>query len=99
VPVDSADAAAEYALLRREVSSHSPLLARVPHCLVLSKADLLAPGEAPPAVEAPDAWGTFVVSAVSRRGLAELTQALWARTREVVAAEREGEPEEEWWVP
>jgi GTP-binding protein len=99
VPVDSADAAAEYALLRREVSNHSPLLARVPHCLVLTKADLLAPGESAPAVDAPDAWGSFVVSAVSRRGLAELSEALWSRTREVVAAESDVEREEEWWVP
>jgi GTP-binding protein len=100
VPVDSVDAAAEYALLRREVSSHSPLLARVPHCLVLTKADLLAPDEPPPTVEAPEAWGTFVISAVSRRGLAELSEALWARTREVVETEREEEnEEEEWWVP
>lgn len=99
VPVDSADAAAEYALLRREVSSYSPLLARVPHCLVLTKADLLGPGDEPPDVEPLDAWGTFVVSAVSRRGLAELIEALWARTREVVSAEREAEQEEEWWVP
>jgi GTP-binding protein len=99
VPVDSADPAAEYALLRREVSSHSALLARVPHCLVLTKADLLAPDQAPPAVEAPDAWGRFVVSAVSRRGLAELIEALWSRTREAVEAERTEEAEEEWWVP
>jgi hypothetical protein len=66
---------------------------------VLTKADLLGPGDEPPAVEAADAWGTFVVSAVSRRGLGELIEALWARTREVVSAERETEQEEEWWVP
>jgi GTP-binding protein len=99
VPVDAADPAAEYALLRREVSSHSPALARVPHCLVLTKADLLAPSEPPPRVAAPDAWGVFVVSAVSGRGLDELMDALWGKTREVVEAEQPREPEEEWWVP
>jgi GTP-binding protein len=99
VPVHSPDASAEYALLRGEVSSHSPALALVPHCLVLTKADLLLPDEAPPEVRAPDAWGVFVVSAVSRRGLDELMEALWAKTREAVEAEEEPEPEEEWWVP
>jgi len=97
VPVDSEDAAAEYALLRSEVASHSLHLARTPHCLVLTKADLLGPDDEPPRIEAPDAWGTFLVSAVSRRGLAELTEALWGRTREVIKAARD--PEEEWWTP
>jgi len=97
VPVDSEDAAAEYALLRSEVASHSPHLARTPHCLVLTKADLLGPEDEVPRIDAPDAWGTFLISAVSRRGLTELTEALWGRTREVIKAARE--PEEEWWTP
>ena len=99
VPVDAEDPAAEYALLRREVSSHSPALALVPHCLVLTKVDLLPSPEDAPAVEAPDAWGVFVVSAVSGRGLEELMEALWRKTREMVDAERQPEAEEEWWVP
>jgi GTP-binding protein len=100
VPVDSEDPAAEYALLRREVSSHSPALATVPHCLVLTKADLLAPGDEPPALDAPDAWGVFLISSVSRRGLEPLMEALWSKTREIVEAERRArEPQEEWWVP
>jgi GTP-binding protein len=99
VPVDAPDPAAEYALLRHEVSSHSPVLARVPHCLVLTKADLLGPGVEPPTVDAPDAWDTFLISAVSRRGLDALSEALWARTREAVREEGEPETEEEWWVP
>ena len=98
VPVDSADPQAEYDLLRGELQSHSESLARVPHCLVLTKADLLAPGDAAPAVRTPGAWGTFVISAVTRRGLGELLEALWARTREEVAADRV-EGEEEWWTP
>ena len=96
VPVDSADAQAEYDLLRRELASHSPALAAIPHCLVLSKADLLGPGDAPPTIEAPQAWGTFTVSAVARIGLPELLEALWTRTREVI---REEAGEEEWWTP
>ncbi len=99
VPVDSEDPAAEYALLRREVSSHSPGLATVPHCVVLTKADLLAPGDPSPAVDAPDAWGVFLISSVSRRGLEALIEALWGKTRETVEAEQRPEPQEEWWVP
>jgi GTP-binding protein len=98
VPVDSADPQAEYDLLRSELQSHSESLARVAHCLVLTKADLLAPGEGAPAVRTAGAWGTFVISAVSRRGLGELLEALWARTREEVSADRV-EGEEEWWTP
>ena len=96
VPMDSPDPQAEYDLLRRELASHSDALARIPHCLVLTKADLLGPDDAPPAVVAPDAWATFAVSAVARQGLTPLLEALWTRTREVI---REESPEEEWWTP
>ncbi|HEX7091635.1 MAG TPA: GTPase ObgE [Longimicrobiales bacterium] len=91
IPVDSEDAQAEYSMLRQELDAYSPELASRPHCVVLTKADLLAPGEKAPRVEAPDAWGTFTISAVARRGLAELLEALWARVQEAVeeAAERE----------
>ena len=100
VPLDSPDPQAEYGLLRRELHSYSAALAERPHCVVLTKADLLSPDDAPPEVDAPDAWGTFTVSSVSRRGLPELLEALWARTREEVAAERRREAdEEEWWTP
>jgi len=98
VPVDSPDAQAEYDRLRAELESHSISLARIPHCLMLTKADLLGPGRGaePPAVEAPDAWGVFAVSAVARKGLQPLIEALWARTREAIREEQE---EEEWWTP
>jgi GTP-binding protein len=96
VPVDSPNPQGEYDLLRRELASHARALALIPHCLVLTKADLLGPGEAPPAIAAPEAWGTFTVSAVARQGLQPLLEALWARTREVIREEQE---EEEWWTP
>jgi len=98
VPVDAPDPQAEYDLLRREIESYAKALARVPHCLVLTKADLLGPEDEPPHVVAPAAWGSFLVSAVSRRGLPELLAALWASTREVVETEGVKE-EEEWWTP
>ncbi len=96
VPLDSPDPQAEYDLLRRELASHSAALAQIPHCLILTKADLLGPDDAPPTVAAPQAWGTFTISAVARQGLAPLLEALWVRTREVI---REEAGEAEWWTP
>ena len=97
VPVDAADPAAEYRALRRELAAYSSELAERPHCLVLTKADLLGPGDRPPEVEAPEAWGTFLISAVSRRGIDALLEALWKRSREEAEADASGDPE--WWVP
>ncbi len=99
VPVDAPDPQADYDQLREEVRSYSPELARTPHCLVLSKTDLLASAEELPEVEAPEAWGTFPISAVSRRGLPDLLESLHARSRMVEEADGEPEEEEEWWVP
>ncbi len=96
VPVDRADPQAEYDLLRRELAGHSAALARIPHCLVLTKADLLGPDDAPPRLEAPEAWGVFALSAVARQGLGPVLEALWARTREIASDAGE---EEEWWSP
>lgn len=98
VPSDAEDPQAEYDQLREEIRSYSGELARTPHCLVLSKTDLLGPGHPVPAVEAPEAWGSFSISAVTREGLPQLLESLYARTR--VEEERSGEEEEEeWWVP
>jgi len=82
IGADSEDPQAEYELLRREVESYSPELATKPHCVIITKLDLLPPGEEPPRVNAPDAWGQFVISAVARRGLDELLEALWAHVHE-----------------
>jgi GTP-binding protein len=88
VAVDSGDAQREYDLLREELTAHSATLAEKPHCLILTKADLLGPDDEAPAIDAPDAWGRWLVSAASRHGLAPMLDALWARTRE------ESEPED-----
>ena len=98
VPVDAADPEAEYRLLLEELANHSESLAKRPHCLVLSKADLLGPDEDPPAVDAPGAWGTFLISSATRTGLDELLEGLWRRTRDEVKAET-GEDEGEWTPP
>ena len=81
IPADSSDPQAEYGRLRSELRNHSLALAAREHCLVVSKMDLVDPGEPAPRIEAPDAWGSFAVSAVTRRGLDELCEALWRRTR------------------
>lgn len=88
VPVDAEDAQAEYDLLRRELVAYSAELGAKPHCVVLTKIDLVPPDDTPPAVAAPGAWGTFAVSAAARRGLPELLEALWARVRREAEAER-----------
>ena len=54
VPVDAPDPARVYGELRDELSSYSDELGARPHCVVLSKADLLAPGEDPPEFDAPE---------------------------------------------
>lgn len=82
IGADSEDPQAEYELLRREVESYSPELATKPHCVIITKTDLLPPGEEPPRVNAPDAWGQFAISAVARRGLDELLEALWAHVHD-----------------
>ena len=100
VPLDGEDPQQTYDQLREEVRSYSEELARTPHCLVLTKRDLLSLHEAVPEVRAPEAWATFAVSAVTRWGLAELLEGLYLRTR--IEEERSGEleaEEEEWWVP
>ena len=98
VPLDADDPALEYAALRKELEAYSPALAQRPHCLVLSKADLLGPDTEVPTVEAPEAWGVFVASSVSRIGLESLLEELWRKTREVIEIER-GPDEDADWTP
>ncbi len=95
IPIDAEDPQAEYALLRSELAAYSEELMTKPHCVVLTKADLLPPDAVPPAIDAPEAWGRYVISAATRRGLAELIEALWSHARAAAEAENEdaGEPE------
>jgi GTP-binding protein len=88
IGIDVEDPQAEYDLLREEVAAHSVELAGKPHCVVLTKLDLLPADAEPPSIVAPGAWGAFAVSAVARRGLTELLEALWQR---VQATSDEGE--------
>ena len=98
VPLDAEDLQSEYELLRREIASHSQDLAAKPHCVLLTKADLLAPDEAAPHLDAPDAWGQYVVSSVARQGLDPLLEELWTRVQERKQEEEPGfaDAEEPW---
>lgn len=100
VPVDAVDPQQEYERLRTELRRYSPELARLPHCLVLTKADLLGPDRTAPTIETEGAWKTFVVSAVSRRGLPELLEGLWERARRAEQDDvgTEADDESEWWA-
>jgi GTP-binding protein len=78
IPIDADDWQTEYDQLRSEISAYSPELARTPHCVVFSKMDLLG-DDAPPPIEAPDAFGVFAISAAGRTGLDPLLGAWWSR--------------------
>lgn len=93
IPLESDDPQAEYALLRDELRRYSEDLADKPHCVVITKTDVLGPDAELPHIAAPDAWGQFAISAVARRGLSELLEALWLRVRDVIAEEEPDEPE------
>lgn len=97
VPVDSPDPQAEYDQLRAELRNHEASLWHRPHCLVLSKADLLGPDDEPPELEAPDSWGTFLVSSATRKGIDDLLEGLWRRTRDEIVAESDQDPDP--WSP
>ena len=94
IPGDSLEPQAVYDQLRAELVSHSEELAGKPFCVVFTKSDLLPPDWPAPAVDAPEAWGQFLISAVSHQGLDALLEALWAR-----ASVRETEEVTEFWEP
>lgn len=93
IPADSLEPQAVYEQLRNELVSYSTELQSKPFCVVFTKADLLPPDWPRPSVGAPEAWGQYSVSSVSRQGLAELLEALWSRA---TAREQEEEVSELW---
>ncbi|HUG41962.1 MAG TPA: GTPase ObgE [Longimicrobiales bacterium] len=99
LPAEAGDPAAEYATLRGEIEAHSGALAKKPHCVVITKADLLPDRDAAPLVDAPDAWGVFVVSAVTGSGVQAWKEATWNRVRDEVRAEWSEGAEPEPWRP
>jgi GTP-binding protein len=78
IPIDAIDWQEEYDQLRREVESYSTELAEKPHCVVFTKMDLLG-DDAPPPIDAPDAFAVLAISAAARQGLEPLLAAWWSR--------------------
>jgi GTPase len=76
IPIDAMDWQQEYDELRHEVAAYSEELARKPHCVVFTKMDLLGEDFVPP-IEAPDAFGSFAISAAARTGLDPLLAGWW----------------------
>lgn len=99
IPADSEDVQAEYELLMSELRSYSEELAKKPHIVLITKSDILGPDDEAPHVDAPEAWGQYVISSVAHRGLDKLLEDLWTRTREEIAAETEYDELEEEYRP
>ena len=94
LPADDEDPAVVLAGLRDELERYSPLLADLPYAVVFSKMDLHPSGTDRPTVEAPGAWGTYHVSAVTGDGLKALLEGCWSRLR---AARRADEGADDQW--
>ncbi len=109
IPTDDPEPGQTFDRLLEELSRYSSELGRRPHCLVVTKSDLLGPDEVPPSISAMSAWGSYLISAVGRSGLEPLLEALWAKVREQrtssdglsrghsEAADRTSGGEEAWW--
>ncbi len=91
VSCEQEDLLAAYARLRDEVRAYSPLVARKPHVVVVTKIDLLPPDAGQPGLHSSDATGVLAISAVAQRGLDDLTELLWrlVRTSDVESPEPE----------
>jgi len=77
VPADAPVPQDVYQGLLDEIRLYDAALAARPHVLVISKIDLLPPDAQAPSVDAPDAAAVVAISAVARRGLDHLLEALW----------------------
>ena len=93
VPLDSADPEAVYGRLRHEVREYSETLADKPHLVLLTKRDLLPPGDPVPSFAAPDAAGILAVSSAAGTGLEELKEYFW---KFVETAKAQDAPVEAW---
>jgi GTPase len=93
VPLDSPAPGEAYERLREEVRRYSEILAETPHILVLTKRDLLSPGESVPPVAAPDAAGVLAISSATGAGLEELKEFLWTFVGRAKAAALESPAE------
>lgn len=97
IPADDPDPQASYDSLKAEMAAYSDELVDRPHCVVFTKADVLPPDQEEPSLLASDAWGTFLLSSVTRKGLEAWIEALWPRIASGRA--RASAPVEEEWTP
>jgi GTPase len=93
LPLDSPDPQGVYDRLRHEVRRYSDTLAAKPHVVLLTKRDLLPPGDAVPSLQTPEAAGILTISSVAGTGLEELKEYLW---KFVETAKSEEAPVEVW---
>ena len=77
VPLDADEPQAVYDRLREEVRRYSEALYQKPHLVVLTKADLLAPGAPLPPLKAPNAADMLLISSIAGTGLDGLKERLW----------------------
>ncbi len=81
IPIDAPEPQVVYELLREELLSHDAALAGIPHCVVITKVDLVPDPADAVRVDAPEAWGQFVASSVSGAGIDALKEAMWQQVR------------------
>lgn len=89
LPLDSPDLQAAYQRLRHEVRQYSRALADKPHVVVLTKRDLLPPGDPVPSIEAPAALSQLAISSAAGSGLEELKELLWRLIEQAKAEEQD----------
>ncbi len=77
VPLDREDVQQGYQMLRAEAAAYSEALAAKSHIVVLTKLDRWPADRPLPRLETRDASAVVAVSAVARRGLEQLKEALW----------------------
>lgn len=81
VPLNSPDPQLTYDLLMREAALYSGELSAKPHVVVLTKLDLLAPGDPLPVIQPQGDAPVCAISAVSGAGLPDLLEILWKTLR------------------
>jgi GTP-binding protein len=93
IPLDDPDPQQVYDQLRREIRAYSEPLAHKPHLVLLTKRDLLPPGDAMPVLNTPRALAALALSSVSGSGLEEMKEFLWKMLIQVRQAEASPVPE------
>ncbi len=89
IPLDAPEPQAVYHQLRSEVLAYSAPLARKPHVVVMTKADLLPADHPTPDIESSAA--VHVISSLSGRGVTDLLETLWT----LLERYREAEPDDD----